>query len=453
MGLRARLTLVIALLVAVATAAVAVAAVQTTRRQLYLELDRSLAVVARVADDARGMRTGGMRTGGMLPGMARVDDRVVAQVHAADGSVSSLTGDDAVAVSPSVLQDARAGQPRWFTTAVAGEPYRALARPVADDAVLVVAVDAGEQARVLRALLTRISVIGLAVAALAGAAGWFAAGALVGPLRRLTSAAEHVGRTGDLDVSVRTTRDDEAGRLSRAFDDMLAALRASQAQQQQLVDDAGHELRTPIASIRSNAEVLRRHPGLDVSTREQIADDLIGESAELTTLVNALVDLAGVSADDEPAVQVDLADLVQGAARRLTPAQRDRVQVHGRAEAVLRAAQVQRAVVNLLANAVKFDPSDGPVEVGLSQQDGWVHLTVRDHGPGIAPADLPHVFARFYRADAARSTPGSGLGLAIVADIAQRNGGTARAANHPDGGALMALTLPTTLPSTADSSA
>ncbi len=437
MGLRTRLTLVIAVLVAVATAAVAVAAVQTTRRQLYLELDRSLAAVARLADDGRGMRGGAG-----VPGMARVDDRVVAQVHTADGAVRSLTGDETVPVRPAVLDAARAGQPALFSTSVDGDPYRALARPVADEAVLVVAVDAGEQARVLQTLLRRISLIGLGVVGAAAAAGWFAAGALLGPLRRLTSAAEHVGRTGDLGVDVRTERADEAGRLSRAFDDMLGSLRASQAQQQQLVDDAGHELRTPIASIRSNAEVLRRHPGLDATTREQIADDLIGESAELTTLVNALVDLAGVSADDEPPVRVDLAELVQAAARRLTPSQRDRVQVHGRASAVLRAAQVQRAVVNLLTNAVKFDPSDAPVEVGLTQADRWVHLTVRDHGAGIAEADLPHIFARFYRSDTARSTAGSGLGLAIVADIAQRNGGTVRASNHPDGGALVALTLP-----------
>jgi two-component system sensor histidine kinase MprB len=223
---------------------------------------------------------------------------------------------------------------------------------------------------------------------------------------------------------------------------MLAALRASQAQQQQLVDDAGHELRTPIASIRSNAEVLRRHPDLDAATRERIADDVIGESAELTTLVNALVDLAGVSGATEAPTEVDLAELVRGAARRLPSPDRDRVQVTGTASAVLRAAQVQRAVTNLLTNAAKFDPSGAPIEVGVARPGDTVEVVVRDHGPGIAPQDLPHVFARFYRADSARHTPGSGLGLAIVHDVASRNGGTVTAATHPGGGAVLRLSLP-----------
>jgi two-component system sensor histidine kinase MprB len=308
--------------------------------------------------------------------------------------------------------------------------------------VLVVATEAGEQARVLRALVRRISLIGLVVAAGAATAAWFAAGALIGPLRRLTAAAEHVSRTGNLDVPVRTDASDEAGRLSRAFAEMLAALGASQAQQQQLVDDAGHELRTPIASIRSNAEVLKRHPMLDAEVRERIADDLIGESAELTTMVNALVELAGVTASSETPEPVEVADIVQAAVRRLPTDQRDRVQVSGAAAATLRPSQLQRAVVNLLTNAAKFDPTAAPIEVWVDRGDGQVQVSVRDHGPGIAPADLPHVFARFYRAESARSVPGSGLGLAIVSDIARRNGGTVQAANHPGGGAVLTLSLP-----------
>jgi two-component system sensor histidine kinase MprB len=438
MGMRSRLTLVIALLVALATAAVAVAAVQTTRRALYAELDRSLTAVARVADDGRGR---GMHSDA-LPPMLRAAQPLVAQVHAADETVRVLTGGTAVPVRDAVLSAARAGEVRVFTTALDGTPYRALARPAAERAVLVVATDAGEQARVLQALVRRISLIGLVVAAVAAAAGWFAAGALIGPLRRLTAAAEHVSRTGDLDVPVRTDASDEAGRLSRAFAEMLAALGASQAQQQQLVDDAGHELRSPIASIRSNAEVLKRHPTLDAEVRERIADDLIGESAELTTMVNALVELAGVTASSETPEPVEVADVVQAAVRRLPPDQRDRVQVSGAATATLRPSQLQRAVVNLLTNAAKFDPTTAPIEVHVDRRDGQVQVSVRDHGPGIAPADLPHVFARFYRAEAARSVPGSGLGLAIVSDIARRNGGSVEASTHPAGGAVLTLRLP-----------
>ena len=437
MSFRARITAVLAVVVALATLAVALAALQTTRRQLYAELDQSLAQVARVATEGQGR---GMRG---IPPMLRLDTPVVAQVHRADGSVELLVGAEQVPVRPVVLERARDGRAVAFSAEADGTPYRALARPVAEQAVLVLAADASEQSRVLQALVVRFALIGLVVAGAAAAAGWFAAGALVRPLRRLTSAAEHVTRTGDLDVDVRTDDPDEAGRLSRAFDEMLTALNASQAQQQQLVNDAGHELRTPIASIRSNAEVLKRHPSLDEPTREQIAEDVISEAEELTTLVNSLVDLAGVSAVDEQPVEVDVADLVRAAARRLPQPDRDRVAVTGDAEAVLRSVQVQRAVVNLLTNAAKFDTGGGPIEVGVSRADGSVSIEVRDHGPGFAEADLPHVFARFYRSDSVRSTPGSGLGLAIVADVAQRNGGSVAASNHPDGGGLLRLTLPT----------
>jgi two-component system sensor histidine kinase MprB len=443
MSLRTRLTLVIAVLVALATFAVALAAFQTTRRQLYAELDRSLAAVARVSDDAGERGMGGMR--GML-GPAR-DPDVLAQVVRAGGDVQVLAGTAEADVPAQVLARARDGSAVTFTTRVDGQAYRALARPLAGDAVLVVAADVSEQARVLRVLLARISLIGVTVAGFAAAAAWLAAGALVAPLRRLTAAAEHVASTGDLQVPVATDAPDEAGRLSRAFDEMLAALRSSRDQQQRLVDDAGHELRTPIASIRSNAEVLQRHPDLDADTRGRIADDLISESAELTALVGSLVDLAGVAGTSEQPQPCDVAALVQSAVRRLPAPERARVQVRGRADALVRPHEGQRAVANLLANAVKFDPSGAAVEVSVVQEGPWVQVHVRDHGPGIAEVDLPHVFARFYRSEAARSVPGSGLGLAIVADVAQRNGGTVAAGNDPEGGAVVRLTLPAAPPS------
>jgi two-component system sensor histidine kinase MprB len=440
---RARITLVLALVVGLATLVMALASLQATRVQIYAELDRALVGAARLADDRGGQGPG---AGMGLPGLIRISDAVVAQVHAPDGSVRLVAGPAVVPVRPGVVDDARDGTTRRFTTQVGEDPYRGVARPVGDGSVLVVAADASEQARVLRALLLRFWAIGLLVAGAAALAGWFVAGRLVAPLARLTAAAEQVSATGDLSVDVRTDQPDEAGRLSRAFDEMLAALASSQAAQQRLVDDAGHELRTPITSILSNAEVLKRHPDLDAATREQIADDVIAESQELTRLVNALVDLAGVASATETPQQVGVADLVQSAIRRLPPEQRARVSVTGDAQADLRVSQVQRALVNLLTNAIKFDPSGAAVEVTVRPGTTEVGIEVRDHGPGFADADLPHVFARFYRADSARSTPGSGLGLAIVHDVASRNGGSVTATNHPEGGAVVRLTLPS-LPS------
>ncbi len=444
MTFRARITVVLAAIVAAATLVMGLAALQVTRTQVYGELDRSLAQVARLAQNDRAGPGGGSGPGLRLPGLVRANDTVVAQVHSADGDVRLLAGPASLAVPDSVLASAADGAAVSFTTEQDDAPFRGVARPLSRGAVLVVAADASEQARVLSALATRFVLIAVAVAAAAAAVGWLVAGRLVSPLARLTSAAEHVSRTGDLAVPVRTEQPDEAGRLSRALDEMLAALAASQAAQQRLVDDAGHELRTPITSILSNAEVLKRHPEMDAATREQIADDVIAESQELTTLVNALVDLAGVAGDTEEPAEVRLADLVSAAVRRMPADARDRVLVTGDAVAVLRPAQVQRAVTNLLTNAAKFDASSAPIEVSLSGADGSVSVAVRDHGPGFAPDDLPHVFARFYRSDTARSTPGSGLGLAIVKDVAQQSGGGVSASNHPEGGAVVSMTLPAT---------
>ncbi len=444
MGFRGRITVVLAVTVALATGLVALLAVQTTRAQLFAELDRALVQLA-----APGPTIGGQGPG-RPPVRVRANDVVIAQLHTADGQVRPLAEGEVLAVPPEQLAAARAGSVDLRTVGEDGTPYRVLARPTVGDAVLVVAVDASEQLRVVQGLRWRFLLIGLVVSGVAALLGWGLAGRLVQPLRRLTTAAEEVAATGDPGVhgEIRSAAPDEAGRLSRAFDAMLGALAASRAQQQRLVDDAGHELRTPISSIRSNAEVLIRHPDVDEATRSQIAADMLLETEELTALVGALVDLAGVPGDEEDPGEVDLAATAWAATRRLPREQRALVSVTGQAVAVARPGQVHRAVLNVLTNATKFAPGS-PVEVavgsepaGAQQPGGIAWLTVRDHGPGIRADALETVFERFARTDDARSVPGSGLGLAIVADIAHRNAGSVSAENHPEGGAVLTLRLP-----------
>jgi two-component system sensor histidine kinase MprB len=205
------------------------------------------------------------------------------------------------------------------------------------------------------------------------------------------------------------------------------------------VADASHELRTPLASLRTNIEVLQRADGLPAADRADLLRDLVTQTDELTNLVADVVDLSrrGESADFE---DVRLDDVVRAAlerARRLAPhvtfAERiDPWLVRGIPE------RLTRLVANLLDNAVKWSPQGGTVEVSL--HDGT--LTVRDHGPGFAEEDLPQVFDRFYRADAARALPGSGLGLAIVRQVAEAHGGRVSAGNADGGGAVLRVTLP-----------
>ncbi|MFM8310881.1 MAG: sensor histidine kinase, partial [Ilumatobacteraceae bacterium] len=233
---------------------------------------------------------------------------------------------------------------------------------------------------------------------------------------------------------------DETGRLGRAFSGMLDALSRSRQAQRQLVQDAGHELRTPLTSLRTNVSVLRR--SLDALTPEQrtaLLDDLDSETRELTDLVNELVELATEQRDDEPVQHVVLADISERAAARARRRSGRTITVRADDSAVQgRPGAIERALQNLVDNACKFAP-DGDVDVTVAAGT----VTVRDRGPGLDPADIPHLFDRFYRAVGTRSLPGSGLGLAIVRSVAEAHGGSAVARNATDGegGAEFAITL------------
>jgi two-component system sensor histidine kinase MprB len=221
---------------------------------------------------------------------------------------------------------------------------------------------------------------------------------------------------------------------------MLAALSTARMQQQRLVQDASHELRTPLTSLRTNIEVLASADQLDPGDRARLIDDVGIELVELTDLVNELVVLAQApSTADEPPVEVQLDELAAAAAERTRRRTGRTVELRADPCTVLaHPTELDRAVTNLLTNAAKFSPAGTPIEVTV--RGG--RLEVRDHGPGIGEHDLPHVFERFYRSDAARSAPGSGLGLSIVEQVVAERGGTVFATNAPDGGAVVGFQLP-----------
>jgi two-component system sensor histidine kinase MprB len=261
------------------------------------------------------------------------------------------------------------------------------------------------------------------------------------PVRELSVAAEGVAVTQDLSTRLPADGRDELARLGGSFNTMLGALESSREAQRQLVADASHELRTPLASTRTNVELLARAPDLPAAEREQIVDDVCGQLVELSVLVGDLVDLARPAAPpngEREAVRLDLlvADAVE-AARAHARDHELRVELE---PCVVDAdpARLHRAVRNLLDNAVKYSSPGEPVDVMV--RDGCV--VVRDHGPGIAAEDLPHVFDRFYRAPDARGLPGSGLGLAIVRQVAQAHNGDVRAEPADGGGARLTLALP-----------
>jgi two-component system sensor histidine kinase MprB len=226
-------------------------------------------------------------------------------------------------------------------------------------------------------------------------------------------------------------------RVADRFAALLDRVEAAQAAQRALVADASHELRTPVTALRTNAELLREDPG---GEHRAVLDDVVEQTEELSALVTDLIELARGDQPDEELQDVRLDALVGEAlerARRHAPdvtfaAALEPSAVDGVPE------RLGRAVNNLLDNAAKFSPAGGQVEVTLR---GGA-LTVRDHGPGVPEADLPHIFDRFYRGGNARERTGSGLGLAIVRQVAERHGGTVAAATAPGGGLAVTLTLP-----------
>jgi two-component system sensor histidine kinase MprB len=323
---------------------------------------------------------------------------------------------------------------------VSGTHVRVLTIPFASGVALQIARPLTEVDSTLertRTILILVSLGGIGIAALLGL---LVAGTAVAPLRRLTETTEEVTRTRDLTsrIKVRGGRD-ELSRLAASFNTMLAALEEAARSQRQLVADASHELRTPLTSLRTNIEVLARDESMAPEERERLLGDVVEQLEEMSVLIAELVELAREE-HDAPAREDVRLDLV--AEEAVERARRNRPGVTFELDAeqsVVQGvpAQIERAISNLLDNAAKWSPPDGVVEVVV--RDGEV--TVRDHGPGIADEDLPHVFDNFYRSPVARAMPGSGLGLAIVRRVAESSGGSVEAGRAEGGGTVVRLVL------------
>jgi two-component system, OmpR family, sensor histidine kinase MprB len=288
----------------------------------------------------------------------------------------------------------------------------------------------------IRLLFLLVSLVAIAGAAAVGIA---VSRATLRPVKRLTDDAERIAATGNLNERTDEERSDELGRLAVAFNTMLEALAKSVSAQRQLVADASHELRTPLSSARANLELVELHDNLSAEERRRIVAEALLELREMTHLIEELVELARGDANVPRKQPTRLDHLTEEALA--TAARRSQITFQTDLNPSLvdaAPAVLGRAISNLVDNAVKWSPDGAPVEVTV--KDGTV--TVRDHGPGIASPDLPHVFDRFYRAAAARKLPGSGLGLAIVRQVAEAHGGTVTAELAAGGGSVFTLRLP-----------
>ena len=438
MSFRLRVATLAAAAVALAVIGSATLMYAVVERRLVGEVDASLVASA---DFARSLLP---RAGPRIfERLASVSGR--ADVH---GQVVDVSGNivrsDSVPIPGLVTADAQAvaaGQkgPTFAIVEFQGVRVRVYASPFGGRQALVLARPLDEVDSVLANTRTTLLVVALGGIVLAAALGALVARAALGPIRRLNLTVEEVARTRDLSRRVAATSNDELGRLAGSFDAMLAALESSVRSQRQLVADASHELRTPLTSLRTNLELLARGQPTDETERRQLLGDLVSQIERLTTLVSDLIDLAR---DEEAPLPIEAVQLDAVVASAIKDVGSRYPHVTFTLQAVPSSVQgvhsrIARAVTNLLDNAAKWSPDGGSIEVTVFAGE----VTVRDHGPGIAPADRPRVFDRFWRAANAHHLPGSGLGLAIVRDVAEAHGGSISLDEPSGGGARFRLRL------------
>lgn len=440
-----RMTVLMALTVMAAVVLVSVGAYLVTRWSLFNQLDKELTDVAGYmstalgsdSENLAGMNAEALRAANTTLLLVRSDGQVL---RVPGDSVILVTGDDELAVARTGFgSSARTGQ----TTE--GVSYRLVSVPKQigpANYALVLGRPIAATTATLALLLRTLGVIGVAGLLLATLSGWLTGRYIIRPVRTLSEAVVTITETDELQP-IAVTASDEVGDLTRSFNTMLMSLASSRERQKRLIADAGHELRTPLTSMRTNIELLvadDKTGMLPPGARGEILRDVSAQLTEFTSLVGDLVQLSredAVRANPEP---IDFSEVVDAAvtrARRRGPNLKFDVQLEP-LTIMGEPGTLERAITNLLDNAVKFSPPGGTIHVVM---DGEL-LRISDQGPGIAEEDLPHVFDRFYRSDRARNTPGTGLGLSIVAHTINGHGGWVRAGRSAEGGAEFTVRLP-----------
>jgi two-component system, OmpR family, sensor histidine kinase MprB len=454
--LRARIAAAAGVAVALAVIAAAVAVYVGVRGQLRGEVDESLrertAAVAGFGEP--DFLRPGMREGPPMflrpPPEPFGGAEGYAQIVLPDGrAVSGPGGETQLPVDERAREIATEGSGTHLADqSVDGVHLRVLTQALPRGGALQVARPLDEIDRQLdRVLLVLVFVCAGGIALGAGLGALVARTALA-PIDRFTRRTEELAADPDPSERMEVGGGEELERLARSFNATLDALERSVEAQRQLVADASHELRTPIASLRANIQTLGEADRLPLTEREALRADVVAELDELTALIADVVELARGTAPGELTDEVRVDEIVAAVIDRARTRTAGRVEFLVRAEPTLvrgDPGRIARAVSNLVDNAVKWSPPGRPVELSLA---GGA-LTVRDHGPGFDEGDLPRVFERFYRADGARGLPGSGLGLAIVRQAAEAHGGSAEAANAPGGGALLRVSFGPVLSGTA----
>ena len=447
MTLRWRIASILAVVALSVGALAAIAAYVSTSSQLRSGIDDTLRSRA-AAVNTDGGRGGGGDHGGPNGGpdgdgecatAGSFQPASAAQLVAVDGTVTScIQGGPALPITEHDASLA-AGDVELRTVSIDGQTYRLLSTAWHDGGTLQIARSLAESDALLGRL--RLQLAGLVALAtiVAAALGWAVATRIARPIVQLRDATHRMATTLDLSTPIDVGASGEVGSLASSFATMVAAVARSQEQQRRLVSDASHEMRTPLTSLRSNVELMRQIERLPEAERHEVVTDVLADVDELSSLLGELVDLASDLGAAEPTEDVRLGDLARAVAAR-SQRRAERVVIVDDAAATSvagRPRQLERAISNLVDNAVKYSAAGTPIDIVV---DGTT-VTVRDRGRGIQPQDEERIFDRFYRAVDVRTEPGSGLGLSIVDKIASSHGGRVFARNRDGGGAEVGFSL------------
>ena len=451
MSLRRRLALIASAVTAVAVLSVSILSGLLSARTMYDQIDAELtsALDFNVENELATVLELSTRTTlskssldimvdvYFVEGTVEPRGSVTAQVPPGDAVLSQLLG--------------TSDQPLFETvTTESGIALRVAAIPLTDGAVIRAMRPINDLQESIATLTAGIAVLAILSSLLTAIVASVVVGAALAPVLKLTAAAEQIAQTQKLDDSgladATAGRSDEIGRLSLSLQSLVAALARSREQQQRLVDDAAHELRTPLTSMRANLDLmdLAESTGRELTPQQRIEmfQSMQEELVELSELVEELVALASpVPTLHEVSMEsnVDLADLANSVVRRFSRRSGRTIALDAQSSIVQgRAALIERAIANLIGNAIKFSPDGSSIKVTV--RDGMV--LVDDAGPGIPTEYRSQVLERFWRAPESRGLPGSGLGLSIVSDMTQSHSGSVIIDQSPLGGARVGFLLP-----------
>jgi signal transduction histidine kinase len=279
--------------------------------------------------------------------------------------------------------------------------------------------------------------------------GWVVAGRLLAPIDRITDVARRIQAT---DLSRRISLvgpDDELKRLADTFDSMLARLDAAFVAQRRFIADASHELRNPLAVIRTNLDVVLSDPNTDeISLRDTSA--VVRRATErMSKMVDDMLALARLESPQQLDERVDIGEVANEIADEFTAVAQSHDVVLRRSisDGIFVAGDryaLKRALANLAQNALRYSPAESSITIAAGSKDGWVWTAVEDQGPGIAPEHRHQVFERFWRADKSRSRSlgGSGLGLSIVQQVAQAHSGLVKLSSEVGRGSTFVIWIP-----------